>query len=262
MNSRLILENELDTNSDIPLYYQLVVIIKRLITSGALTEGDILPSELELCEKFGISRSTVRQSFAALEKEGLVDRHRGKGSFVSSPKLNRRLKNLYFFTDEMKAMGLRPESKVLDLELLDPPTDDLVKRLGLSENDAVYKIVRLRIANGEPIILETVFIPYKYCPGITSEFLETKSLYKDILWKKGIQVAKATETYECTVIDKNEASLLGCQPGSGAFFVQRVSETDTGEIFELALMLVRGDKCKYEIELMPDDISVKRRFGR
>ena len=69
------------------------------------------------------------------------------------------------------------------------------------------------------------------------------------------------ESYEATVIDKNEAELLHTRPGSGAFFVQRISENEAGDIFELALILVRGDRCRYEIELEPDNVSVQRKFA-
>jgi GntR family transcriptional regulator len=253
--------NELDASLNIPLYYQLVVIFKRLILNGTLKEGDVLPSELELCERFGISRSTVRQAFASLEKEGIVERHRGKGTFVSTPKLSRRLKNLYSFSEEMKMTGRRPESQTLAFELLERPQRDLVGRLKLNSGDKIYKMVRLRIADGEPIILETVFVPEKFCPGLTAEELEEKTLYHDILLgEHGVRAARATETYECTIVDKNEAELLKCKPMSGAFFVQRLSYTEKDEVFELALMLVRGDKCKYEIELGHDDVSVMRTF--
>ena len=254
--------NELDASLNIPLYYQLVIIFKRLILNGTLQEGDALPSELELCGHFGISRSTVRQAFAALEKEGIVVRKRGKGTFVSKPKLNRRLKNLYSFSEEMKMAGRRVQSKTLAFELLDSPQEDLMSRLNLRSGDKVYKMVCLQIVDKDPMILETVFVPEKFCQGLTAQDVENKPLYSDILQgEHGVKAARATETYECTVVDKNEAVLLNCKPNSGAFFVQRVSYTEKDEIFELALMLVRGDKCRYEIELKRDDISLMQTFN-
>ncbi|MBQ2733924.1 MAG: GntR family transcriptional regulator [Clostridia bacterium] len=255
-----IFDGRLDVTSEVPLYHQLVLMVKRNITSGMLKPGDVLPSELELCDRYGISRSTVRQAFAALEAEGMVERHRGKGTFVSEPKLNRKLANLYSFTDEMKGLGLEPKSEILGFELI-TPAEDLVARLKLGYGERVFKIVRLRSANGEPLMIETGFIPEKICPVLTREILDNHSLYTTISKYSGMKAVRAVESYEATTIDKNEADLLKSRPGSGAFFVQRLSENDAGDIFELALLLVRGDRCRYEIALEPDNVSVQRRFA-
>lgn len=258
-SQKVIFENELDVQSQVPLYYQLVVIIKRCINAGILLPGDLLPSELELCEKFAISRSTVRQAFSALESEGLVLRQRGKGTFVSKPKLRRSLNNLYSFSAEMRGLGLSPESRILDFETI-LPTPDLVGRLRIASDEPVFKIVRLRYADAEPLMIETVFIPRKICPELSEELLASHSLYQTIREKSGMKVTHAVESYEATIMDKNEAELLHAKPGSCAFFVQRLSENDAGEIFELALILVRGDRCRYEVELKPDNVSILRRF--
>lgn len=249
----------LDASSDVALYSQLVAIIKEDIASGVLKVGDLLPPELTLCERYCISRSTVRQALSALEVEGLVERCRGKGTFVTQPKLKRGLKNLYSFSAEMRRMGLTPKSTLLAFELA-PATDELVYRLGLKPGEKVFKIVRLRRANGEPLMLETVFVPERICPGLTGEVLKNHTLYKTIEQQTGMQPARAKESYEVTLIDENEAELLGTQPGSPAFFVQRISENTAGDIFELAIMLVRGDRCRYEVELEGENMSMLRKF--
>lgn len=259
MGAKVLFDSELNTDSQVPLYYQLVVIIKRYITSGVLKPGDLLPSELELCEKLNISRSTVRQAFAALETEGLVLRQRGKGTFVSTPKLKRSLNNLYSFTAEMNELGLTPESETLAFERI-YPTGDLIARLRLKSTDYVFKMVRLRKADGEPLMLETIFVPEKFCPGLTKEMISSHSLYQTIEHASGAKPARAVESYETTIIDKNEAALLHTRPGSCAFFVQRISENEAGDVFELALILVRGDRCKYEVELQPNAVSIQRKF--
>lgn len=259
MADQLIYGNELHNDSGVPLYYQLVMIFKRYISSGTLKPGDLMPSELELCNKLSISRTTVRQAFAALEAEGLVVRQRGKGTFVSEPKLKRKLNTLYSFTDEMQHLGFTSESETLGFEVIQP-TKDLVNRLQLTKEEPIYKIVRLRRVNGEPLMLETVFVPMHICPSLTRSNLNNNSLYQTIHEHTGLKPASASETYEATVIDKNEASLLNTRAGSGAFFVQRVSKNETGEIFELALLLVRGDRCKYEVDLKHDNVSFLRKL--
>ncbi|MCD7852476.1 MAG: GntR family transcriptional regulator, partial [Oscillospiraceae bacterium] len=106
MEKNPVLMNTLSMDSDIPLYSQLVSIVKRNISAGTLSPGDLLPSESELCKTFGISRSTVRQAIGALESEGLVVRKQGRGTFVAEPKGRRRTENVYSFTSEISSMGL------------------------------------------------------------------------------------------------------------------------------------------------------------
>ena len=250
---------ELNTQSDVPLYLQLLDIFKKKIASGQLQPGDILPSELELCSVLSVSRTTVRQTFAALETEGLVERKRGRGTFVSYPKLTRRLSTLYSFSAEMEKMGFDHESETLDFETI-RPGPDLMKRLKLENGEQVFKMVRLRKANGEPLMIETVFVPVKICPTLSKNVLDSHSLYSTISQYAGHRPLKAIETYEVTTIDKNEAAVLKTRAGSGAFFVQRISENDAGEVFELVLMLVRGDRCKYEVELKRDNVTFSRRL--
>ena len=259
MGREIIFENELDTSNGIPLYYQLMTLIKRYIISDVLKQGDLLPSESELCECFNISRTTVRQAFAALEKEGLVNRQRGKGTFVSVPKLRRSLNNLYSFSGEMSHLGLVADSEILSFEIIQP-TPDLCEYFVFrpGEDTSLYKIVRRRSANGEPLMMETVFIPVKFCPDLNKEMLQSVSLYKTIGDKAGIKPVRAVETYDATTIDKSQAKLLRCAVGTCAFFVTRVSQEEKGQVFEVAYILVRGDRCRYEIELVKDNLSMSR----
>ena len=118
-----ILEANLLAESSVPLYFQLVSSIKRLVSTGIMSPGDLLPSEAELCKNLEISRSTVRQAIGALEDEGLVVRKQGRGTFVAEPKMRRRNENVYSFTSEITAMGLTPSSTLIEFEIITPPQD-------------------------------------------------------------------------------------------------------------------------------------------
>jgi GntR family transcriptional regulator len=87
MDSNPVLSANLSADSSVPLYYQLVGVVKRCMSAGLLQTGDMLPSEAELCKVYNVSRSTVRQALGALEDEGLVIRQRGRGTFVAEPKV-------------------------------------------------------------------------------------------------------------------------------------------------------------------------------
>ena len=172
MDTNPVLLNKLSMDSDIPLYSQLVSIIKRNISAGTLPPGALLPSEAELCRTFDVSRSTVRQAIGALEAEGLVVRKQGRGTFVAEPKMRRRTENVYSFTSEISAMGMTPSSTILEFEIMDP-TPDIVSMLDMgSHKTQIYKFTRIRNVNGQPLILETSFYPTYIYPKLTRELLE------------------------------------------------------------------------------------------
>ena len=123
METNPILLSALSMDSDIPLYSQLVSIVKRNITAGTLSAGELLPSEAELCRTFDISRSTVRQAIGYLEAEGLVVRKQGRGPFVAEPKMRRKTENVYSFTSEISSMGLTPSSTLIEFEVITPTPD-------------------------------------------------------------------------------------------------------------------------------------------
>ena len=164
MDINPVLMNKLSMDSDIPLYSQLVSIIKRNISARTLMPGALLPSESEFCRTFDVSRSTVRQAIGALESEGLVVRKQGRGTFVAEPKMRRRTENVYSFTSEINAMGMTPSSTILEFEVI-KPTPDIVTMLELeSDNVNVYRFSRIRNVNGQPLILETSFYPTSIYP--------------------------------------------------------------------------------------------------
>ncbi len=257
---QILLGGRVSIDSDVPLYYQLISIIKRNLSVGLLKPGDMIPSEAELCEALGISRSTVRQAIGELESEGLVVRRRGKGTFISEPKMQRTVKDIYSFTSEMKAMGLEPSSVVQVFESI-LPSDDVAQALGIKDKEIhVYRIVRLRCANGEPLLLETTFVPVIFLPGLTREIVETGSLYTLLKERAQMMPEVAEETYETMVIDDSTAELLQCKPGIGGFFVERRTWGKTGELFELTQSVIRGDRTKFVLKLKSNSVSWDRNF--
>lgn len=257
MKENPILMNTLSLDSDIPLYSQLVSIVKRNISAGTLSTGDLLPSESELCKCFDLSRSTVRQAIGALESEGLVVRKQGRGTFVAEPKVRRRTENVYSFTSEISSMGLTPSSTLIDFEVIEP-TPDIVKVFDLSNSDSkVYRFSRIRNVNGEPLILETSFYPQYIYPKLTRELLQTHSFYS-LLYEVGIIPANAVDSYEAVPISRQEAELLQCKAGSCAFFVQRRTYTANGMCYEFTQSLMRADRVKLDVFLHKDGVSFTR----
>lgn len=235
--------------STIPLYHQLLTLIRHEIQNGVLKPGDLLPSEMQLCSCYNLSRSTVRQALNQLVEEGLVIRRRGKGSYVASKKVNRNLSHLYNFTDDILELGLSPSSEVLE-HTIEQASEDLIGKLDLPEGRTrVLKLTRLRLVDGEPLLLETTYIPLYLCPDIGNENFATTSLYAVLKTRYNLNLYKAVETYEAVTLNAKTAQLLHCKTATCAFKIQRIAYLDSGIAFELTNSYQRGNACKLKLEL-------------
>ena len=255
MEHNPILKNPLSLDSEIPLYSQLMGIIKRSISSGALAIGDLLPSEAELCRALNVSRNTVRQAIGELEDEGLVVRKRGRGTFVADPNTNRRGVR-YSFTTEISSLGKVPSSTLVDFAVI-TPSREVCEKMELHEGTSVYCFTRVRNVDGEPLILETSYYPEYIYPNLTRELLETHSFYS-LLYHVGVIPFSASDTYEAVVLAPHEAQLLHCAPGSAAFFHQRRTTTENGHTYEYTTSYMRADRVKLDVRFQKGSTSFMR----
>ena len=237
----------IDKTSRLPLYYQLMDIIIDMIEKEDLKEDEQLPSERELCEIYNISRSTVRQAIQELENEGYIYRIHGKGTFVSREKFRQELFEFYSFTEEMKKIGKTPTSKVLDFELVEA-NEKIAKKMKIKPGEKIYIFTRLRLANKEPMMLETSHVPYNRFPDITKEDLEEKAMY-DIFTKEYDAIfTGAEEIFQSVLTRENEAELLEYFEGMPSMMIERITyEKDL--IIEYTKGIARGDRFKYHVYL-------------
>ena len=252
-----ILSARLSLDSDIPLYVQLVGIIKRNISTGVLAVGESLPSEAELCRAMGVSRNTVRQAIGELEDEGLVVRKRGRGTFVAEPANNRRAVR-YSFTTEVSSMGKTPSSTLVDFCVMELD-QDLSERMELRAGTPVYCFTRVRNVDGEPLILETSYYPQYIYPNLTREMVETHSFYS-LLYHVGIIPFAAEDVYEAVTLERKSAELLGVQEGRCAFFHQRRTRTEDGRVYEYICSYIRGDRVRLDVQMQKSGMTFTRRI--
>ena len=252
-----IFDSEIQFESKLPLHYQIMMIIKRNIASKKILPGDKLPTEEEFCHTFNVSRSTVRSAIGALEEEGLVTRVRGKGTFISKTKLKRKMEQVYSFSHEMEASNLVPSSRLLEFKVI-PAADDLVELFGIEPGEPVYEFMRLRMANGEPLLLETTFLPVKIHPTLTEEILANGSLYDSLRDDAKISPYIAEETYESIIFEEEIAKMLECPKHCCGFFVERITRQKSGEAYELTQSFMRGDRSKISITLQQDIYTFNR----
>lgn len=235
----------IDKHSPLPLYFQLEEQIKKTIESKELVPGDALPSERELSENYQISRMTVRQAITNLVNKGYLFREKGKGTFVSSQKFEQNLQGLTSFTEDMLARNLKPGSKLLHFEIF-PADEDIKEGLSLQDDELIYKIKRLRLANEEPIAIETSYLPVKLVPGVTPDILE-KSLYTYIENDLHLSIGHATQTVEAAIVNEEDSKHLKVSKGVPILLIQRETFLENGTPLEIVRSSYRADRYKFKI---------------
>jgi GntR family transcriptional regulator len=238
-------------DSPLPLYYQLKQIIINMVESRELKENDKLPTENELCKQFSISRTTTRQALKELMNEDYIYVIQGKGTFISPKKFQQDLLKFYSFTDEMKKIGKTPTSSVLEFKIIEA-NNKIAQILRINQNDKVYEFTRLRLADNEPMILETTYIPYELFPGIAREDLENNPLYSILVGRFHTVFTKAEETFRSTLLNEGEAKKLNYIQGGPAILLERITYDNyntINRVIEYTKSVTRGDKFKYHVIL-------------
>lgn len=239
----------LDRGLPVPLYHQLRSILLADIESGKLQSGQQLPTEAKLAEQFGVSKITVRQALEELAQLGYIRREQGRGTFVSARKLGLGPRELTSFTEEMHNHHFVATSRVLEqaVKEADPHVAELLK-LGIG--DPVFVLKRLRMANGEPMGIQTAHIPAAMTPGIMEANFENASLYEVLNSRYGFDPARARETHFAILADQAAAGLLGIPAGSAVFAAERVTLLRGGAPFEFVTSIMRGDRYSIVLDLV------------
>ncbi len=241
----------LDRRPGLTLYGAVREAIERLITEWQLKPGDALPTEAELQERFGVSRATIRQALAELDRAGVVERRQGRGTFVALPAMERELPELTGFTEHVQARGMRASSALVDcsVAIAEEGSDSGYFPLGTP----LFKARRVRYANDIAVGVHTVYVPLAIAEriGFTEEVLrhdETASLYA-LMAGAGIRLTWAEEHLRARAADREEAKLLGVRPGTPVMSVLRKTHDDGDDLVEVVRAVYLGDKYDYIVHL-------------
>ena len=232
----------------VPLHQQVYAALSSDLTTGRWAPGDRLPTERELAADFGCSLITVRRALEKLVRERRIVRIRGKGTFATSQPVDRELASLSSFTDEMNARGLDPRTTVTDVRLeeaLPATAEAFVLRVGT----AVYAIERVRLAGGEPLMVEQVRLPAHLFPGLLEHDLAHASLYELLVGQYGVVLERGDETIEPALPEPRIAELLGQDAHSPVLVLTLVSYSVDGRPVEFCRSIVRGDRARYHLEV-------------
>jgi GntR family transcriptional regulator len=240
----------IDHNSPIPFYVQVQEVLRGQIERGDWHAGDQLPSEHELCERFDVSRTVIRQALSEMEYDGVVVRRRGKGTFVAEPKIVEGLfQKLTGFYQDMIEKGITPITRVLSQQIV-PANPTVASSLGLDPGSSVIQIHRLRSVGKIPVILDNTFLPYALCPSILQADLATRSLYALLESDYGFVIARGRRTLEAVAANEYEASLLQVNVGAPLMLLDSVGFLEDGTPIEYFHGLHRGDRSRFQVELV------------
>ena len=241
----------IDPEGGFALYRQIKDDIVRRIESGELAPGEALPSERELCERYGVSRPTLRQATQDLVREGMLVVRRGVGTFVTQTRVRQQLGSVLGFTEKMARDGRHASTRVLEHGL--QPAGDLdatvAAELQLESGSRVLRVVRLRLADEIPVMVETMHISPERFPGIESLDLESVSLYRALRETYDVDIAQIRETLEPVLLSEADAHLLGARGRSPSIQATITSFDQAGRPVEHTTSRVRGDSSQYYIEV-------------
>lgn len=235
-----------------PLYDQIIDSVLEQIHNKSLKEGDMLPTEVELSQQFGVSRPTVRTALLKLVNAGYLTRTKGRGTFVTKPKIiQESTQFIESYNEEMVNKGLTPKTVVLEFEVI-PSNEAISDKLSIPCGDQVIKLTRLRYVqpNDEerPVVLTTVYVPYDFAPNLLNYDFESFSLY-EVLSKNNLVITKVVRELEIKMLFGKTARLLEAKDNSPAHFISSTGYNESGSVVEYSESFYPADRNKFIIKI-------------
>jgi GntR family transcriptional regulator len=228
-----------------PLYDLIEQNLRELILRGQLNMGESVPSEWELAELYGVSRLTVRNALDNLTRQGWLIRRHGVGTFVAHPNVTEITPSKLSFTEQMRAIGRKPSSRLISLRVVAADIQ-VANMLKLAQGEPAVEIVRLRLADGEPILLETSCLSQKRFPGLENATeLTHSSLYDWLATHYQTPVAVMDQTLEPVLLSEVQAQQLETEAGTPAMLSKVLAYTNGAEPIEYSWSVTRGDQCRF-----------------
>jgi GntR family transcriptional regulator len=226
-----------------PMYFRIQQGILEQIQRGLLKPGQQLPTETELAQQYQVSRITAKRALDELVRQGRAFRQQGRGTFVAQTRI-RDISGFGSFSEDMRARGLIPGAQVLMFKEVEPD-EDTQEHLHLAQGEHVYLLKRLRLANDEPVAVETAYLPCRLCPGLVNEELNNQSLYVILTEKYQLVPTWADAEIEATMATKEEADLLELKAGEPVLTARRVTFSANYDLIEVVKSVYRGDRFTF-----------------
>jgi len=236
-------DKPLEKKSQSPLYQQLMSRLKNDIVAGVYPAGARIPSEQLLCDTYGVSRVTVRKAMLDLVQEGLLVRRQGKGTFVADERIQRDLHQITSFSEACRQTGHMAGAKLISAEWAEAGSED-VEKLGAAPGSHVVEICRLRLCDGEPVMLEINRFPAQY--AFLLDEASDASLYA-LLAAHGVIPTSAVHDISLGHATPTASRYLGTAQGDALLLLDEVVLDQHGEPLHLSRQWIRGDKYTFRI---------------
>lgn len=237
-----------DRNSQLPLYAQVEAVLAARIADGTYPPGTQLPNEASLLASFNISRTTLQKTVQNLIARGLIEIRRGKGTFVTQPRLTQPLTELSGFVEDMPAHGRHPSARLLARQI-ENASEAVAARLALEPGTPVVHIQRVRIADGTPLSFDETWLPQDIGEKIVENDLEAEPIFTLLEEKYGIALIEAEYRLEAIAANEAVARALEVDAGSPIFLIERTSYNGENRPVDYEKLYYRGDQIQFVTRL-------------
>jgi GntR family transcriptional regulator len=234
--------------SSTPLYAEMELALAAEVAEGVLPTGAQLPPENRLSERFGVSRTTVRKAIENLVARRLVEIRRGRGTFVTEPRITQDLTELTGFVEDMQTLGLEPSARLLDQRML-PADATVAGRLALPIGSLVMRFQRVRLADGRPISFDETYLPREIGEKIATHNLDDEPIFALLEQRYQMPLTEAEYRMEAAVASPTVAEALQAVEGAPVFLIERTSYTNDHRPIDFERLYYRGDKISFVTRL-------------
>ena len=231
------------------LYSRVETVLASEIAEGDLKVGDQLPTEDSLVARFGVSRITVRRAIQNLVSRGLVEIHRGKGTFVAAPKITQELTELSGFVEDMHALGRKPTARVLGKEIVTADAT-VASQLALTKGERVVRIHRVRLADGIPLSFDETYLPLEIGKKVITNNMKVEPIFSLLERKYGIPLIEAEYKLDAVAAETDVAVALKVKPQSPIFRIERTSYSTDRRPVDYEKLHYRGDLVQFVTRLV------------
>jgi GntR family transcriptional regulator len=231
------------------LYSRVETVLAGEITDGDLRIGDQLPTEDSLIARFGVSRITVRRAIQNLVGRGFVEIRRGKGTFVTAPKITQDLKELSGFVEDMHALGRKPTARVIGKEIVTADAT-VAHQLALTRGERVVRIRRVRLADGVPVSFDETYLPLEIGKKIITNDLKVEPIFSLLERRYNVPLIEAEYKLDAVAAESEVAAALKVKPRSPIFRIERTSYSTGSRPVDYERLHYRGDLVRFVTRLI------------
>jgi GntR family transcriptional regulator len=234
-----------------PRYHQIAQVLRDRIRSGDIAPGARLDNQRRLAEDFGVTLMTLRQALEVLERDGLIMRRHGLGTFVALPSVDYDILNFRAFAGDLSAVGEDVATRFLRSHF--GPADRLAAReLGLEPGARVFALARLRLVDGRPTSFQVSHLSAALGEEVAKADLAVTPLRQVLSFKLGIEITSARETVSAETLPARAARELGCAPGAPCFRSDRISVDAESRPIVYDRVFIPGDRFRITRQLHYD----------